>query len=115
LNRVFGYVGVVAAVVVASWLGLAALYFESYRRGLVKIYRRTLADISKMLLASVAMGWMVRLGSMGLVSDMSVYSFWQSSAMLGLLICAGMAFYAGMMFLAGLVSMVKLKALLGKS
>ncbi|MDR2098584.1 MAG: murein biosynthesis integral membrane protein MurJ, partial [Rickettsiales bacterium] len=59
LNRAFGYVGVVAAVSVSSWLGLAALYFESCRRGLVKVYRRTLSDIAKMALASVAMGWMV--------------------------------------------------------
>jgi putative peptidoglycan lipid II flippase len=114
-SRIWGYIGIVAAISVSNWFGFFALYFISYRRGMMKIYRRTVADIAKIMLISALMWWTVRLGSMGFVAGISSYSFALKAAMLAALIAGGAAFYTGMMFLAGLVDIGKLKAYIRKS
>jgi putative peptidoglycan lipid II flippase len=114
LSRLRGYVGVVMAITVSNWLGLGILYWLSYRRGIVRMYRRTLGSIAGITLVSGLMGALVWFGAQGIVANIAVYSLLERVMLLAFLIAIGAASYAALLLLFGVVSVPDLKKLLLK-
>ena len=114
LNRAFGYIGVVAAITISNWIGLAILYWLCHARNLVRMYARTLKSIAGITLVSVAMGALVWFGAQGIVAGIAVYSLPERAALLAFLILAGAASYAAFLLLFGIVPPSYLKRFSGK-
>ncbi|MDR1476668.1 MAG: murein biosynthesis integral membrane protein MurJ [Rickettsiales bacterium] len=109
LNRVYGYVGVVAAITLSNWVGFGALYWLCYKRGLMGMYLRTLRSIAKIALVSLAMGALVWFGAQGIIANISVYSLFERIMLLAFLIAVAAASYVAFLFLFGIVPVQSIK------
>lgn len=112
LNRLYGYKGIVISITISNWINCFLLYFVSYLKKLMVMYKGILKDIFKIIIISIVMSFIVHFGAMGLMADISVYSFGLKLLALVLLILIGTIFYSIMIVISNVVRLSQIKQLL---
>ncbi len=115
LTKKFSYMGVVLAITISNWLGFLMLYYISYTRNFMHLYKRILKDIIKTLIVSIVMGVIVYFGSVVIMDNIETYGIVLRIVMLSFLIIFAMVFYFSGMFALRVVNIQSIKKLLRKN
>ncbi|MBD5397909.1 murein biosynthesis integral membrane protein MurJ [bacterium] len=115
LTKTFSYMGVVLAITVANWINFLMLYYISYVKNFMYMYKSILKDIVKTLILSIVMGVIVYFGSIGIMADIAVYGLILRILMLILLIVFGMGFYFISLFVFNVIDFQMIKRYIKKS
>lgn len=115
LTSMFSYMGVVLAISISNWVNFLILYYISYVKNFMHIYKRILKDIVKIFILSVVMGIIVYFGSIGIMADIAVYGLFIRIVMLMLLIIFGMGFYFISLFVFKVLDFQMVKNYIKKS
>ncbi len=113
-NKIYGYNGIVIAITISNWINCILLYFISYKKGFMVMYREIIRDILKITGISILMSLIVRFGVWGLMADISVYSLPLRLLALGLLMIIGVVFYIAGIIITRTVSISELKNMIKK-
>lgn len=113
-NELYGYIGIVIAISISNWINTLLLYFISYVRGFMVMYKGILKDIFKITVISILMALIVYFGVMGLMADISVYSVGLKLLSLILLMIIGGIFYFTAIILCGILNLREIKRVLKK-
>ena len=115
LTKTFSYMGVVLAITVANWINFLMLYYISYVKNFMYMYKSILKDIVKILILSIVMGVIVYFGSIGIMADIAVYGLILRILMLILLIVFGMGFYFISLLVFNVIDFQMIKRYIKKS
>ena len=115
LTHKFSYMGVVLAITISNWLGFLMLYYISYTKNFMHIYKRILKDIIKIVILSFVMGVIVYLGSIWIMSDIAEYGIAFRILLLCLLIIFSMVFYFAGVFILRVINTNSIKKLLKRN
>lgn len=109
LNEIYGYIGIVISITISNWINCILLYIVSYLKNFMIMYKGILKDIFKISVISILMTVIVRFATLGLMAEISVYSFALKLLSIILLMIIGVIFYLTGIIFTGVLSRQDIK------
>ncbi len=114
LNQVYGYKGIVISITISNWINCILLYYISYLKKFMVMYKSILKNIFRITIVSIFMAFIVRFASFGLMAEISVYSFGLKFLALILLMGIGGIFYFIAILMMNIITLNQIKKMLKK-
>ena len=112
LNKILGYIGIVISVTISNWINCILLYIVSYLKNFMIMYKKIVKSILKITIISILMAIIVRFGVLGLMAEITVYSFTLKLLSIILLIIIGGIFYITGIILTNVLSVQDIRRIL---